>query len=261
LVQNTGVEIELRSTNITSGDFNWQTYGNITIPRNKLISFPGLAYSSYAYSYVIGKPLSILNRYHSLGVDPATGVYQFEDVNKDGVLSPDADLLATKNLDPVFYGGLGNDFQYKGFSCSIFFEFRRQTGLNYLSDFSSGRMPGVDINQPVIVLERWQRPGDIASIQRFGTAVGISAANAANQAAFSDALYSDASFIRLKNMSLSYKLPARWQKKMGCNNARIYALAQNVLTITSYRGADPETQRLYQLPPLKTLVIGVDLTF
>jgi hypothetical protein len=113
LVQNTGVEIELRSTNITSGDFNWQTYGNITIPRNKLISFPGLAYSSYAYSYVIGKPLSILNRYHSLGVDPATGVYQFEDVNKDGVLSPDADLLATKNLDPVFYGGLGMIFSIR----------------------------------------------------------------------------------------------------------------------------------------------------
>jgi outer membrane receptor protein involved in Fe transport len=66
LVQNTGVEIELRSTNISTRDFSWQTYSNITIPRNKLVSFPGLAYSSYATSYVIGEPLNLINKYRGI---------------------------------------------------------------------------------------------------------------------------------------------------------------------------------------------------
>jgi len=261
LVQNTGIEIELRSTNINTGNFNWQTYGNITIPRNKLVSFPGLAYSSYALNYVIGEPLGLINKLRYLGVDPATGIYQFEDVNKDGVLTAKDDFQVLGKRDPDFYGGLGNDFQYKGFSCTVFFEFRHQTGLNYLSDLGSSRMPGRNFNQPVIVLERWQQPGDIAPIQRFAAINAAPVAVAANQIASSDALYSDASFLRLKNIAVSYRLPVSWQKKIGCSNARVYALAQNVLTITGYRGADPETQRIYQLPPLKTLVIGVDLTF
>lgn len=261
LVQNTGIEIEMRSTNISSGNFSWQTYGNITIPRNKLVSFPGLAYSSYANAYVVGEPLNLIKRYRYLGVDPATGVYKVEDVNKDGVLSPIDDYQVSGKLDPDFYGGLGNDFQYKGFTCTIFFEFRHQTGMNYLSDLVFSTMPGRDLNQPVIVLERWQQPGDIATIQRFGAVAGTPTALAANEATASNAKFSDASFLRMKNIALSYKLPVNWQKKIGCNNARIYALAQNVLTITGYRGADPETQRFYQLPPLKTLVIGIDLTF
>lgn len=261
LVQNTGVEIELRSTNINTRDFSWQTYGNITIPRNKLVSFPGLAYSSYATSYVIGEPLNLINKYRYLGVDPATGIYQFEDVNKDGVLTAKGDFQVLGKRDPDFYGGLGNDFQYKGFSCTVFFEFRHQTGLNYLLDMGTSRAPGRNFNQPVIVLERWQQPGDIAPIQRFTALNSTSVIIPASQMISSNAAYSDASFLRLKNIAVSYRLPASWQKKIGCSNARIYALAQNVLTITGYRGADPETQRLYQLPPLKTLVIGVDLTF
>lgn len=260
LVQNTGIEIELRSTNINTGNFSWQTYGNITIPRNKLISFPGLVYSSYATTYVVGKPLNLINGYRYLGVDPATGIYRFEDVNKDGVFRPGDDFQVLGKRDPDFYGGLGNDFQYKGLSCTVFFEFRRQTGTNYLSELASS-IPGYNFNQPVIVLERWQRPGDIAPIQRFSATSTSAATSTVSQIVSSDAIYSNASFLRLKNISVSYRMPASWLKKTGCSSARIYALAQNVLTITGYRGADPETQRFYQLPPLKTLVIGVDLTF
>lgn len=259
LVQNTGIEIDLRSTNISTGSFTWQTYGNITIPRNKLVAFPGLAYSSYATTYVIGQPLNLIYRYRYLGVDPATGLYTFEDVNKDGLFRAANDFQPLGKLDASFYGGLGNDFQYKGFSCSVFFEFRKQTGLNYLTAL---RLPGRDlVNYPVIVLERWQQPGDITTIQRFGAINGTPTVQAANLIASSSAAYSDASFLRLKNVSVSYKLPKDWQRKIGCSNARIYALAQNVLTLTNFRGADPETQRFNQLPPLKTLVIGIDLTF
>ncbi|HEX2845858.1 MAG TPA: SusC/RagA family TonB-linked outer membrane protein [Chitinophagaceae bacterium] len=261
LVQNTGVEIELRSTNISTGNFSWQTYGNITIPRNKLVSFPGIAYSSYARNYEVGEPLNLIKRYRYLGVNPSTGLYEFEDVNKDGMFSSKGDYQVLGKLDPDFYGGLGNDFQYKGFSCTVFFEFRHQTGRNYLSDLTSSKMPGLNSNQPVIVLERWQQPGDIAPIQRFAAINAAPVATVATRILSSNAMYSDASFLRLKNIAVSYKLPANWQKKIGCSNARIYALAQNVLTITGYRGADPETQRIYKLPPLKTLVIGVDLTF
>jgi hypothetical protein len=77
-------------------------------------------------------------------------------------LTAKGDLQVLGKRDPDFYGGLGNDFQYKGFSCTVFFEFRHQTGLNYLLDMGTSRAPGRNFNQPVIVLERWQQPGDIA---------------------------------------------------------------------------------------------------
>jgi hypothetical protein len=111
-----------------------------------------------------------------------------------------------------------------------------------------------------VVLNAWQHPGDIAAVQKYSADPSSAAVSATYNLYASDAVYSDASFIRLKNISLGYNLPAVWLKRIKLQNSRIYCQAQNLFTITSYKGSDPETQNLYVLPPLTTIAFGIQLT-
>ena len=260
VVQNAGVEGELTTKNVTGRHFQWETSLHITLPRNKLVAFPGLASSSYAALYQEGASINLLQGYAYTGVDPLTGLYTFEDVDKDGLLSPRGDYLKHGSLDPKYYGGFRNSLHYKGISLDIFFEFRKQLGRNFLSTFRA-LPPGSMANQPEEVLSRWQKPGDQAPYGMFTSSTFTPAYGAIRDLALSNAVYSDASFIRLKNLSLSYRLPATWLQKIGAVNSRVFLQGQNLLTLTSFEGADPEVQSYFELPPLQTLAAGFQLTF
>lgn len=257
-IQNTGLELQLTSKNVTRSNFNWTTHFNIAVTRNKLLSFPSLATSSYAAVYTIGQPLSSRKVYQYLGID-STGVYQFTDVNKDGKLDR-SDWIIPVNTNPDFYGGLQNSFSYKGIELSLLLEFRKQKGRNYLYSISS-YPPGTLHNQPAIVLNRWQKPGDVAAIQKFTSTFGSAAYSANAIVSGSDAIYGDASFIRCRNVALSYNLPETWLKRIRLETARVYLQAQNLFTITGYEGADPENQNLLVLPPLRTISAGIQFNF
>ena len=261
-VQNAGIELNLTSKNIATKTFSWVTTFNVTVPRNKLVAFPGLATSSYAGKYVIGKSINLIKGYRFLGVNTQTGVFEFSDINKDDKLDAN-DLVVLGNLDPKYYGGFLNTISFKGFEAELFFQFKKQNGKNYLASIYNpyGYPPGAMGNQPVNVLERWQMPGDVTGIEQFSTTYGTPAFNALNYLSSSGAVYSDASYVRLKTLSVSYSLPQAWLKKAAMQNARLYLQAQNLFTITKYKGADPETQNLYALPPLKTITAGIQFTF
>lgn len=260
LVQNSGLELVLTTKNITNKKFSWTTSINATIPRNKLISFPGLSLTSYKSTFVEGQPLSVIYRYKYMGVDPETGVYAFDDTNKDGAITT-ADYQISGNLNPKFYGGLVNTLTFHNIQFQFLFEFKKQLGKNYLYQLYNSP-PGFIINQPQVVLNRWQKPGDIAGVQQFiATYSGGSAELAANTLGSSDGIYGDASYIRLRNVSLSFNLPAYLLNKIKMSGVKVYINAQNLLTVTNYIGLDPETQNMYVLPPLKTIVAGIQLTF
>jgi len=261
-VQNTGLELSLTGKNISTKDFSWVTTFNITVPRNKLVAFPGLATSTYADKYVIGKSINLIKGYRFLGVDPATGVFAFDDINKDDKLDG-KDFVALGNADPEYYGGMLNTVSFKGFEAEVFFEFTKQVGKNYLASVYNpyAYPPGAMGNQPVAVLQRWQQPGDVTGIQQFSVTYGTPAFTALNYLGSSGAVYSDASYIRLKNVAVSYSLPVDWLHKWAIQNCRLYMQAQNLLTITHYKGSDPETQNFYALPPLKTITAGMQITF
>lgn len=256
LVQNTGLEWTLSVKVISTKDFSWTSSINMTIPRNKLLAFPGIANSSYFYKYVIGQSLNVLYKYRYLGVDPSTGLYHFKDINKDGIISS-ADFLVNGSLDPKFYGGFNNSLSYKGLRLNFFFQFKKQIGQNYRNNLNT---PGTMYNQPKEVLTRWEKPGDKANVQQFSQGFGLPY-QAQYYLTASNGIYGDASFIRLKNISLSYNLPDSWIKPVHLISCRIYGEGQNVLTITRYKGADPETQNMFSLPPLRSFVIGLQLTF
>lgn len=243
----------MSSINIKSKNFKWTSNFNLTIPRNKLISFPDLAGSSYANQYVVGQPLSIQKSYTVLGVNPKTGLYVIQDVDKNGIYDTN-DYSSIINVGQQFYGGLGNTLSYKNFQLDFFFQFVKQNGKNVLNAFG---LPGALGNQPVEVLQRWQKPGDITDIQRFGTTSG-QAATTARYYDFSNENVTDASFIRLKNVAFSYRLPSQFLKKVDLKGCRIYLQGQNLLTFTKYLGLDPETQGT-ALPPLRYITAGLEV--
>lgn len=256
LIANNGIELTLSTNNITGKSFSWSTQLNVTRARNKLLAFPGLELSSYATTYVIGEPLAVRRLYHSLGVDPVTGTYNFLDVDQSGTIGT-RDRTVYKTINPEFYGGISNQFLYHGLALDIFVQFVKQEGVNYIGSIS-GLSPGSRYqNHPVIVLNRWQHVGDLSDIQKFTTQTGTASIN---NLGVSNALFSDASFIRCKNVSLSYQLPERWLKKMK-STMKIYMHAQNLFTITGYVGADPENQNMFRMPPLRTITGGVQFTF
>jgi len=255
-VQNTGLEIVLNTSNIKTQDFTWSTSLNLSVPRNRLIAFPNLdASPEYSNRFVVGQPLGIRKLYQYTRVDPNTGIYQFKDVNGDGNLDV-SDQKTIRFVGKNFYGGLLNSFQYKRFEFSFLFQFVKQTGYNYLY-YLSGAAPGTQFNQPVYELSRWMKPGDITNVQRFSTLAAYQTAYA--QLANSDRAISDASFIRLKNLSFSYSLPQRWITKLKIETIRIFIQGQNLLTLTNYKGLDPENQNSV-LPPLRVVTGGVHIT-
>ena len=228
-VQNTGWEYQLNIAIVKDKSFTWDASFNLTIARNKLLSFPDLLSSGYASKYEIGKPLTILKLVHSLGVDPQTGLFQFADKNGHVTSAPSFpdDYTIIKDLAPAFYSGFSNRFKYKGLSLTIFFQFVKQQGYNYIYGNAT---PGSMTNQPTDVLNRWRHPGDVTNNQLFTTASLGSTAYYYN--ASSDAAVSDASFIRLKNAELSYSLPVKWGGKIKTELIRFYLRGQNLLTFT-----------------------------
>lgn len=254
-VQNTGLELDLRTFNLKSKRVLWTTSFNISIPRNKLISFPNLEASTYS-DYIIGKSLTIRSIYSYMGIDPQTGIARYKDYNQDGQISYENDKKQLIDLSQDFFGGITNHFVYKNFELDFLFQFVKQRGLSFMGTWS-GEPAGFMGNQPVQVLDRWQHSGDIKPIQRYTTTYG-DAYNASWRLSGSDVGFSDASFIRMKNISLAYNIEKLWIKDANCS---LYLQAQNLFTFTNYKGTDPETQITYRLAPLRMITAGIKLNF
>ncbi len=257
-VQNQGWEGVVQSTIIKKQNFTWSSSMNLTIPSNKLISFPLLERSTYANRYVIGEPITIIKRYHYIGMDQQNGNYLVEDFNGDGIISS-LDRQQVTDIGLKYYGGWNNTFSLHGFELDIFFQFVKQTGRNYWGTMFP--IVGLPINIPdKVIQDHWVSSADAGkSFQRYSAGFNDEMAQSAFNFNESDAIISDASFIRLKNISLSYILPSRWTTdKIKC---RIYAQGQNLLTITNYFGLDPENFNTSSLPMLRTVAWGAQLTF
>ncbi|WP_294183004.1 SusC/RagA family TonB-linked outer membrane protein [uncultured Sphingobacterium sp.] len=249
-VQNSGWEFSLQTTPINTLAFTWKTNFTMSINRNKLLSYPNLASSSNSLTYQIGKPLNLIWGYEYLGINAADGQPQFRDVNGDGFISFPDDYVPLANNIPTFFGGFGNSFNYKNFDLDIFFSFKKNTHI-YNYPFTSA---GSVINAPAIVLDRWQHPGEDAKFPAYTT-------NSSTMSNYnsSGANFVDGSYIRLSNITLSYSVPGKMLEKLKLKNLRAYVTGANLLTITSYKGTDPETG--VDMPMLRTFTLGLRTSF
>ena len=251
-VQNKGFEFELSTLNIKTKDFSWRSSFNISTPRNKLIAFADLENSVYANTYVVGQPLNLITALHSTGI--VDGIATAEDVNGDGMVTSglasngSGDFIVAGTTDPKFFGGLNNTITYKGFQLDLLFQFvnrkARRGDINLLA------YPGTGYNIPKSFLDVPLRYSP-----RFGTL----ATNAFYYYTASDAVIETASFIRLKNVAMSYTFPAAIARQLKIASLQVYCLGQNLLTFTKYKGLDPETLTT-NLPTLRMLVTGIKFT-
>jgi len=251
-VENTGLEWTLRTLNFTAKNFTWTTNFNLTFAHNKLVDFPGLESSTYNQKYRIGQPLNIALLYQYKGINPQTGVYEFDDLNNDGRISFPDDRQITADLNPKYYGGLQNQLSFKNWKLDFLFQFVHQKNRSYGMGFS-GQMS----NENNRAVGSWQQPGDIGPYQIYTTGENSAAVTAYNLYSESTASVVDASFVRLKNIALSYDLPLSLKE----TNCKLMLQAQNLLTFTKYKDGDPEFTINGYLPPLKVITAGVQLTF
>ncbi|MBC9929472.1 TonB-dependent receptor [Chitinophaga qingshengii] len=255
-VLNSGWEFEINSINIQRKAFTWRSSFNLTINKNELKEFPNIESSTYKDLLVVGKSLTIQKGFQFTGIDPQTGLALFRKADgstNSTVYDPD-DNIILGDKTPKFYGGLQNTFSYKGISLEFFFQFVKQEGGSF--NYGYGLAPiGSGANQNLDALGRWTTPGQGASAPK--ATLGSGAANA-RSFALSSAQWGDASFIRLKNLSLRYDL-SKYVQQWKLGGASIYGTAQNLFTITGYEGYDPETQGR-SMPPLKSYTIGLQLS-
>ncbi|MET3018330.1 SusC/RagA family TonB-linked outer membrane protein [Flavobacterium hydatis] len=250
-VENTGLEFTLRTVNFSTAHFNWITSLNLSISRNELVSFPNLKSSTYRNTYRIGEPLNIQLGYKYIGLDPITGVYQFQDQNNDGVLSSPDDRQTVMNLNPDYFGGLQNQLRYKHWKLDFLFQFVKQLNRSY-----SG-IPGLMYNQPERIINSWQQTGDLGPYQLYTAGYNAAAMTAQSRYTTSDASIVDASYVRLKTVAISYDIPLNL-KTVQCT---VTLQGQNLLTFTPYKDGDPEFKSSGYLPPLKVITAGIQLTF
>jgi len=258
IVENTGTEFSASLTAIDHHDFSWKTQFNISTQKNELISLPGLKTASivFRYKYKIGQPLALNWGYKYEGVDPATGVAKFEDVDGNGIIAsytPDWQVIG-KTI-PDFYGGWNNQLHYKRFDMQVFTQFAGGVTKPYNVYGGIGDV----FNLPIGALARWQQPGDITDVPR-AAVPGTPAANINRNLPQSDFAYSNASYIRLKNVTFGYTLSSLGLKKAHITSLRVYLTGYNLLTFTGFKGGDPESGVNF-VPMTKTYTLGVSMEF
>ncbi|PWV54536.1 SusC/RagA family TonB-linked outer membrane protein [Chitinophaga sp. S165] len=257
VIRNAGWEFVLSTQYLRQKNFEWASSFNISFGRNKLVNYPDPTIPmAVPDKFVEGQPLSQLYVATAMGVDPATGSYLFADAQQHPVPAERAAESRSVNSVPVFFGGWQNNVRIGQFQVEVLLQFAKQQGLN--TTFDPNYMPGFQQNQYAVVLSRWQRPGDVTDRQRY-TQNGT-LREGYKKAMKSDLGYEDASFIRCRYVEGAWLLPKKMQRKLHLQDGRIYVQAQNLFTLTGYKGLDPETQSRTAIPPLRVISAGLKLS-
>ena len=258
---NRGVELNVNATIVAYKDFTWNVNANVGYNHNRLTElYNGVdeyETANTSTKLVVGHPVGefYINRY--AGVNPANGdaLWYDKDGNITNELRDEDKVMIGKTYHAPWQGGFGTALSWKGLSLSAQFSWvgdRWMLNNDRYFDESNGRF--MTYNQSSRLLNRWKEPGDITDIPRHG-----------EYTEFDSRLLEDASFLRLKNLMLSYSLPKHLLKKTGfIRGLRVYAQGQNLLTFTNFSGLDPEgTTNLYaaQYPMSRQYTFGLDLMF
>lgn len=259
---NRGVELDLNVNVLKIGDFRWDVNANASYNHNEITElYNGLdEYELPGTNMLlkVGHPYGEHYLVRYAGVNPANGDALW--YTKDGQLTneynEDDKVLTGKSYIAPWQGGFGTTLSWKGLSLSAQFSWIKNRWMlnnDRLFDESNGLYSSA-YNQSTVLLHRWRQPGDVTSVPRYGV-----------NPEMDTHLLEDASFLRLKNLTLAYNLPDKWLKKTKIiENARIFAQGQNLLTFTKFMGMDPESNmNVYQAtyPMSRQFTFGAEITF
>lgn len=260
VINNKGLEIELNTHNIKTKDFNWTTSFNITFPQNKLVDYPNLQSSAYYNTYKIGESINVINGYKYIGVNPENGLPEVEDYNGDGIINSSGDYQTLGTRDPKYYGGITNTLTYRDFTLDFTLYFRKvdfQYGYLWLYYYPLGMQRNVTRE---MADNYWTTPGQQAQYARLTTTSASDVYyNYYYYLGYSDAAYSDGSYLKLSNVKLTYNVPKSVIRPLGISNLQLYLQAKNLFTITNYDSYSPETGT-NTVPPATSVTFGLNVT-
>ena len=259
---NRGFELSLNADIVRSYQFTWNISANVSYNRNKITElYNGLneyELSTTGTKLVVGHPVGefFINRY--AGVNPANGDALW--YTKDGEVTTQFNesdkVMIGKNYIAPWQGGFGTSLSWKGLTLSAQFSWvadRWMINNDRFFEESNGLYSAYNQSRRLLY-DRWKQPGDVTDIPRYGVTPQIDSR-----------FLEDASFLRLKNVMLSYSLPNDLLRKSNFfTSARIYIQAQNLFTFTKFSGIDPESSsNAYkaQYPMSRQYSLGIDLTF
>ena len=261
VMENKGFDLNVNAVLVQTRDFQWSVNANAGYTHNRIAELYG-GVDEYEMANTntklqVGRAYGefYINRY--AGVNPANGdaLWYDKDGNLTTELRDEDKVLVGKSFNAPWQGGFGTALSWRGLSLSAQFSWvadRWMINNDRYFDESNGRF--ATYNQSRRLLKRWKNPGDITDIPRHGV-----------YTEFDDRLLEDASFLRLKNLMLSYNLPKNILSKTGfVRGLRMYVQGQNLLTFTRFSGLDPEgATNLYaaKYPMSRQFTFGLDLMF
>ena len=276
-VRNQGIEMSLHTINLT-GELGWETNLTATYNKNKIKDlnsdvpyYTNQINNSYVTMLAKDYPINVFYGYvtdgifqnqsevntHAVQPGAEPGDIRFRDLNNDGVING-SDRTVIGNPNPSWLFSMNNSLSYKGFELSVFLQGIAGNKIYNANNIDNTGMAAA-YNQTTDVLKRWQGEGTSNSMPRavFG--------DPNQNTRVSDRFVENGSYLRLKNITLSYTFPKQWLQKAQIENARLSLSCENVATITGYSGFDPEVgingidQNRY--PISRTFSLGLNFNF
>jgi len=276
-VRNQGIEMSLHTINLT-GELGWETNVTATYNKNKIKDlnsdvpyYINQINNSYVTMLAKDYPINVFYGYvtdgifqnqsevntHAVQPGAEPGDIRFRDLNNDGIIN-DSDRTVIGNPNPSWLFSMNNSLSYKGFELSVFLQGIAGNKIYNANNIDNTGMAAA-YNQTTDVLKRWQGEGTSNSMPRavFG--------DPNQNTRVSDRFVENGSYLRLKNITLSYTFPKQWLQKAQIENARLSLSCENVATITGYSGFDPEVgingidQNRY--PISRTFSLGLNFNF
>lgn len=244
-VRNTGIEFEISTVNVNTKGFMWSSRFNIAFMENEILSLPNgvsIDPDDTWEALIEGEPIGLIQTPRWAGVNPADGRPMWYDGDGELTYTPIQadDKVNYKDGQSNSVGGFGNTLSYKGLTLDAFFQFNLGQWAFPGTDYYFTRTPDFLMNLATEVEDRWRTPGDITHYPRAMEA-GTDFAETNNyRTQLGTHSFYNASYIRLKNVSLSYNLPNAVTERIGLNNVRLFASAINLVTWTKWPWYDPE---------------------
>lgn len=259
VIRNRGIEIDLSADIIRNKDLTWTAGFNMAYNQNKVLSLGAVNEFTQGASIIrVGLPVNTHYIVKWGGVDPQTGKAQY--YNRDGSLTTNYNVVSQSvatfgTIDPLYTGGITSRVSWKNFSAEVFFSFAQD-----LYRYNSEEYYMLNSNQFVVSnqskkwLSRWRKPGDVTDQPRFSETRNFTSRD-----------IQDASYVRLRNVQLAYRIPATVLKQTHLlRSAMIYLQGQNLYTFTSWTGFDPEDNNstaFFEYPAARTITAGISIQF
>jgi TonB-linked SusC/RagA family outer membrane protein len=262
---NKGFEAQVSTVNLDRGGFQWSSDLSFSLNRNRIVDLYGDQTDDIANGWFIGHPIDVNYGYKLAGVwqvaDSANGTIatsaqptarpgwvKVVDSNGDGKIDA-SDRTFLGNLEPSYTAGLSNTVKYRRFSISAFFN--TMQGVTRANDLMSTAQTFTDVRRNM-VFRTWWTPS---------TPINDYPANSNTSNPYGMAFYEDASFIRLKDATLSYDVPSKFAARVGGESLRLYVNGRNLWTKTKWTGLDPELNNQRAVPLERVVTGGMTVRF